>query len=44
MGHEGMRYILPAREMIANDVEAMVQASVTALYYWEAVTKLFREC
>lgn len=26
MGHEGMRYILPAREMIANDVEAMVQA------------------
>ena len=26
MGHEGMRYILPAREMIANDVEAMMQA------------------
>lgn len=26
MGHEGMRYILPAREMIANDVEAMTQA------------------
>ncbi|MCU6726019.1 Dihydroxy-acid dehydratase [uncultured Clostridium sp.] len=26
MGHNGMRYILPAREMIANDVEAMVQA------------------
>ena len=26
MGHDGMRYILPAREMIANDVEAMVQA------------------
>lgn len=26
MGHEGMRYILPAREMVANDVEAMVQA------------------
>nr|WP_296833718.1 dihydroxy-acid dehydratase [uncultured Marvinbryantia sp.] len=26
MGHGGMRYILPAREMIADDVEAMVQA------------------
>lgn len=26
MGHEGMRYILPAREMIANDIEAMLRA------------------
>lgn len=26
MGHEGMKYILPTREMIANDIEAMVQA------------------
>ncbi|MBC8610546.1 dihydroxy-acid dehydratase [Massilimaliae timonensis] len=26
MGHKGMRYILPTREMIANDIEAMAQA------------------
>lgn len=26
MGHKGMRYILPAREMIANDIEAMMEA------------------
>lgn len=26
MGHEGMRYILPTRELIANDIEMMVQA------------------
>ena len=26
MGHEGMRYVLPSREDIANDVEVMVQA------------------
>ncbi len=26
MGHEGMTYILPAREMIADDIEAMAQA------------------
>lgn len=26
MGHDGMRYVLPTREMIANDIEAMVQA------------------
>ena len=26
MAHEGMKYVLPIREMIANDVEAMVQA------------------
>ncbi len=26
MGHVGMKYILPTREMIANDVEAMVQS------------------
>lgn len=26
MGHDGMKYILPTREMIANDIEAMVQA------------------
>ncbi|WMJ83253.1 dihydroxy-acid dehydratase [Oscillospiraceae bacterium LTW-04] len=26
MGHKGMKYILPAREMIANDIEAMVEA------------------
>ena len=26
MGHEGMRYVLPTREMIAADIEAMVQA------------------
>lgn len=26
MGHKGMRYILPTREMIANDIEAMVEA------------------
>lgn len=26
MSHEGMQYILPAREMIADDVEAMVEA------------------
>lgn len=25
-GHEGMKYILPSREVIANDVEIMVQA------------------
>ena len=25
-GHEGMRYILPTRDLIANDVEMMVQA------------------
>lgn len=26
MGHKGMKYILPTREMIANDIEAMVEA------------------
>ncbi|MDF2609127.1 MAG: ilvD 3 [Lachnospiraceae bacterium] len=26
MGHKGMRYILPTREMIADDIEAMVEA------------------
>ncbi len=26
MAHEGMKYVLPIREMIANDIEAMVQA------------------
>ena len=26
MGHKGMKYILPSREMIANDIEAMVEA------------------
>ncbi len=26
MGHVGMKYVLPTREMIANDVEAMVEA------------------
>lgn len=26
MAHEGMRYVLPTREMIANDIEAMCQA------------------
>ncbi len=26
MGHEGMRYILPTRELIANDIETMIQA------------------
>lgn len=26
MGHEGMRYILPTRELIANDIEMMVEA------------------
>ncbi|ONI40322.1 dihydroxy-acid dehydratase [Candidatus Epulonipiscium fishelsonii] len=26
MGHSGMRYVLPTREMIANDIEAMVEA------------------
>jgi len=26
MGHEGMRYILPTRELIANDIELMVEA------------------
>ena len=25
MAHEGMKYVLPIREMIANDIEAMVQ-------------------
>ncbi len=25
-GHEGMRYILPARELIANDIEIMIEA------------------
>ena len=25
MGHEGMKYVLPTREMIANDIEAMTQ-------------------
>ena len=25
-GHEGMRYILPSRDLIANDIEVMVQA------------------
>ncbi len=26
MGHDGMRYILPTRELIANDIEMMIQA------------------
>ncbi len=26
MGHDGMKYVLPTREMIANDIEAMVEA------------------
>lgn len=26
MGHKGMKYVLPTREMIANDIEAMVEA------------------
>lgn len=26
MGHQGMKYVLPSRDMIANDVETMVQA------------------
>lgn len=26
MGHEGMRYVLPSRECVANDVETMIQA------------------
>ena len=26
MGHEGMQYVLPSREMIADDIEAMTQA------------------
>lgn len=26
MGHEGMRYILPTRELIANDIEMIVEA------------------
>lgn len=26
MGHKGMKYILPTREMIANDIEAMTEA------------------
>lgn len=26
MGHEGMKYVLPTREMIASDIEAMVHA------------------
>lgn len=26
MGHKGMQYVLPTREMIANDIEAMVEA------------------
>ncbi len=26
MGHKGMKYILPTREMIANDIEAMIEA------------------
>lgn len=26
MGHAGMKYVLPTREMIANDIEAMVEA------------------
>ncbi|KXG44361.1 dihydroxy-acid dehydratase [Tepidibacillus decaturensis] len=26
MGHNGMKYVLPTREMIANDIEAMVEA------------------
>ena len=25
-GHEGMRYILPTRDLIANDIEMMIQA------------------
>ncbi|MGN0995465.1 MAG: dihydroxy-acid dehydratase [Candidatus Ventricola sp.] len=25
MGHDGMKYVLPTREMIANDIEAMAQ-------------------
>ena len=26
MGHKGMQYVLPTREMIANDIEAMIEA------------------
>lgn len=26
MGHKGMKYVLPTREMIANDIEAMIEA------------------
>lgn len=26
MGHRGMKYVLPTREMIANDIEAMIEA------------------
>lgn len=29
MAHEGMKYVLPIREMIANDIEAMVPGAPT---------------
>ena len=40
MGHSGMRYSLPSRELIADSVEVMVQAHK----FDGIVTRLLQEC
>ncbi len=45
-GHEGMRYILPVRDLIASSVECMVRAHpvLTDWCCWGLVIKLSRGC